>query len=171
MEANWQEVLAFTIPGRPQQRGSKSAQVKYNSDGQPITKNGRVLTFATDDNEKSKVWMAEVRAAAFEAMRGCPLLASPLALSITFHFKRPSSHFGSGRNSGSLKASAPLLHAQSPDLAKLIRCLEDGLTGVVWTDDKLVCDYLPPMGRRWTETSERAEVKIYAPADVAVATW
>lgn len=153
-------ILTFTVLGRPQQRGSKQANVLYNRQGKPVTKNGRVLTFAKDSNAKSKDWMQEVRSAAHAAHGGRPLIIEPVELTIRFYFARPQSHYGSGKNSGVLKGSAPRVHAQSPDLAKLIRCLEDALTGVVWRDDKQVCRYGTGTGRYWSTSNEMAEVTI-----------
>ncbi len=53
------------------------------------------------------------------------------------------------------------MHAQFPDLlAKLLRSLEDALTGVVWQDDKIVFAYGIGTGKYWTEGKERTEVII-----------
>lgn len=157
----WLPCLTFDVIGTPQQRGSKQARVKYNHDGQPITKDGRVLTFAKDDNEKSKAWMDSVRSAAHEAW-GRDLLDEPLALSIVFYFNRPSGHYRSGKLTAHLLTSrAPLDCMASRDLAKLIRSTEDALTGVVWRDDKLICEYLSPMRREYTTGAEKATVTIY----------
>lgn len=159
-EDDAEEVYAFTVWGRAQQRGSKQARVRYDRNGKPVTKNGRVLTFATDDNHKSKSWMQEVRQAAVDQLGTMDLLKGPIELTARFYFSRPQSHFGTGKNSGVIKASAPIYHAQSPDLAKLLRSLEDALTKVVWFDDKLVCRYGVGTGRYWTNTQERTEVEI-----------
>lgn len=153
-------IASFVVLGRPQQRGSKQAQVIYNREGQPVTKNGRVLTFAKDSNAKSKDWMQEVRSAAHAAWGNRPLLIDPIVLTVAFFFARPQSHYGTGKNAMKLKASAPIEHAQSPDLAKLIRCLEDALTGVIWRDDRQVCRYGAGTGRYWSDSHERAEVII-----------
>lgn len=151
--------IKFTVYGRPQQRGSKQAIARYGKDGKPLMKNGRVMTFAKDMNEKSKEWMSLVRDAASEAYGNRELLTDPIVLSAVFWFSRPKAHYGSGRNADKLKPSAPIRHAQSPDLAKLVRCLEDALTGIVWRDDKQVFQYFD-IQRRWTMAQERCEVTI-----------
>lgn len=151
--------IQFTIFGRPQQRGSKEARVRYNQQGQPITKNGRVLTFALDSNKSSRPWMDSVKAAAREVFGG-ELLQGPIILTAAFYFARPKSHYRSGRKSHLLKDSAPTEHAQSPDLSKLMRCLEDAITGQVWHDDRLVCRYGEGTGKFWTEEQECCEVTI-----------
>lgn len=153
-------VLTFTVLGRPQQRGSKQAVLIPKRGGGWVTKNGRPIVAAKDDNPRSKDWMQEVRSAAHAAHGGRPLIVEPVELTIRFFFARPQSHFGSGKNAAILKPSAPRIHAQSPDLAKLIRCLEDALTGVVWRDDKQVSRYGEGTGRYWATSNEMAEVTI-----------
>lgn len=151
--------IQFTVLGRPQQRGSKiAAPIPKRGGGWVQTPDGRPVVAARDMNPKSKDWMHSVRAAAHEAYDG-PLLHGPISLSVGFFFRRPKSHYRTGKFSGQLKDSAPEIHAQSPDLAKLVRCLEDALTGVVWHDDRQVWFYRS-IHREWTEDAERAVVSI-----------
>lgn len=64
---------------------------------------------------------------------------TPVHLMIKFHFARPKSHFGTGRNAEVLKPSAPTFPTGIPDLSKLIRSTEDALTeAAVWHDDSQV---------------------------------
>lgn len=149
--------VRFQVFGKPQQRGSKSARVRYNTAGQPVTKDGRVLTFAKDDNEKSKNWMQEVRAAASKEYNG-DLLEGPITLLVTFSFPRPTGHIGSGRNSGSVKPSAPIHHTQAPDLDKLTRSINDALTGVIWRDDKQVISI--NVHKQWVTTAANAWIEV-----------
>lgn len=153
--------IEFTVYGVPQQRGSKQAHVQYDHSGKPVTKNGRVLTFAKDGNAKSKDWMALVRQVAADKMNDLAdeLIDAPIRLSVRFHFQRPKAHYRTGKNAHLLRDDAPMFHAKSPDLDKLVRCIGDALTGVVWTDDKLVC-CIGETGREWTENRPRAEVVI-----------
>jgi Holliday junction resolvase RusA-like endonuclease len=44
-----------------------------------------------------------------------------------FVFPRPKSHYGTGRNAGTLKPGAPLYHASRPDRDKLERAINDAL--------------------------------------------
>lgn len=80
-------LLSFVISGRPQQRGSKNAMARYGRDGKPIMVNGRVVTYAKDSNEeKSKVWMDQVRATATAAWGyGRPLIDQPIMLGMRFY--------------------------------------------------------------------------------------
>lgn len=67
---------------------------------------------------------------------------APLAVEATFYKGRPVSHFGTGRNSGVLKGSAPAFPAVVPDATKLWRALEDDLTSVLWHDDSRIVSQL-----------------------------
>jgi len=156
--------ISFTVIGRPQQRGSKKVGLIPKRGGGFVEKNGRPIVVARDDNEDSKPWMDSCKLAAMQVYRG-ELLRGPIELLVRFHFKRPESHYGSGKNAGTLKQSAPEYHAQSPDLDKLVRCLGDSLTGVVYVDDRQVCSTIS--SRHWTTTTERAEVTIRELAPVA----
>ena len=57
---------------------------------------------------------------------------------MTFTFSRPKSHYGSGRNAGIVKASAPKWHISSPDVDNLVKFVLDALNGRFWLDDKCI---------------------------------
>jgi Holliday junction resolvase RusA-like endonuclease len=118
-------VISFTVYGTPAPAGSKKGF--YNR------KAGRVII--TDDSKRSRPWKAQISDAAAEAMDGAPLLDGALALSLTFVVARPKGHFGSGRNAGMVKGSAPRFPTVKPDLLKLARAVEDALSGIVYRDD------------------------------------
>ena len=65
-------------------------------------------------------------------------LSGPLAVSISLYFKRPKSHYGTGKNAGMLKASAPARHVQTPDVDNCIKFIFDCLNGLAWDDDKQI---------------------------------
>lgn len=67
------------------------------------------------------------------------LLDCPLRVDLHFYFPRPKSHFGTGKNSGTLKSSAPFHYTSKPDRDNLDKLVLDALTGVFWRDDSLVC--------------------------------
>lgn len=125
------ETVEFEVLGRPQPAGSKKA-FKH-----PHT--GRIIV--TDDAKKSAPWKQQVAgAAAAQLELDGELLRGPLKLEVCFYLARPKGHYGSGRNAGVLKASAPEYPAVKPDTTKLLRAVEDALTGVVWADDAQVVD-------------------------------
>lgn len=152
--------ITFTVFGRPQQRGSKRAVLIPKRGGGWATKNGRPIVAARDMNEKSKDWMHAVTAVAMECYRG-ELLRGPVCLEVTFFFTRPKSHFGTGRNANVLKDSAPLWHAQAPDLDKLQRSVLDALTNVLWADDRQVADVRAR--KFWTNDAARADIVVTLP--------
>jgi crossover junction endodeoxyribonuclease RusA len=65
--------------------------------------------------------------------------AGPLMVRVTFYLPRPQGHYGTGRNTGMVRASAPAYPDGKPDLDKLLRSTLDGLTeGGAWKDDAQV---------------------------------
>lgn len=141
--------IAFTVYGRPAQMGSKRAFIR----------GGRAIV--TDDNSaKRKQWANAVATAAADAMQGNSVLTGPVRLEAVFHFSRPKSHFGTGKKSSELKGSSPCRHAQTPDLDKLIRCLGDAISGIVFRDDSQVWSLTA--SREWTTSQERCHVQVVA---------
>lgn len=139
--------LHFTVFGKPAQMGSKKAFVR----------GGRAII--TDDNsDKRKQWANAVSSQAAEAMGGMQLVHGAVDLDVAFWFARPKSHFGTGKNSSRLKESAPDRHIQTPDLDKLLRCLCDALTGVVYRDDSQV--FRVTCQRCWTCGQEKCDVSL-----------
>lgn len=120
--------IEFFVPGAPAPGGSKSPYLNKNT--------GRINLAPA--SKKTKDWRAVVRLAAEAAYDG-PLLTGPISLSIIFVMPRPKNHYGTGRNAGMLKASAPYWHTKTPDRTKLIRSTEDALKHVIWNDDSQVC--------------------------------
>lgn len=63
----------------------------------------------------------------------------PVWVDVVFFLPRPKSHFGTGRNAGKLKESAPEYPASVPDIDKLCRSTLDGLKeGGAYRDDSQV---------------------------------
>lgn len=134
-------MIAFTIEGIPQPRGSKKAL--------PNRATGRAMM--VDANPKSGPWMNAVAHQASQAMAGKPLLTGPVELVVTFAFPRPKSHYRTGKNATQLRLDAPEWHAKKPDSDKLIRAIGDGMTGVVYRDDSQIAAL--KVEKRYTESS------------------
>ena len=67
-----------------------------------------------------------------------PILG-PVKLELGFDLPRPQAHYGTGRNSHTLKASSPTWPTVMPDLDKLVRAICDSLTDAgLWKDDSHV---------------------------------
>jgi crossover junction endodeoxyribonuclease RusA len=130
--------LQFEVPGIPEPQGSKDA---HHHGGR---------TWVTETNKNLKPWRAAVTSAARDAMDpGFEPFVGPMRLTVTFSFPRPAGHFGTGRNAGQLKESAPrwVTSQRCGDLDKLIRGIGDALTAAgVWTDDSLVVSVMAMKG-------------------------
>ena len=143
--------FAVTVYGTPAPAGSKRA---FNW----RAKDGRSGTSIVDANAKAKPWKKEIAQAAGDLRNGAPVLEGPLAARFTFFAKRPKGHYGTGKNSGTLKASAPAYPIGKPDALKLTRGVEDALSGVVYRDDgQIVTEVL----KKRYGTPERVEVEIW----------
>lgn len=116
----------FFVPGIPRPQGSK----RYLGPGKVVESGSKHLA----------PWRADVRAVAEAVIEGDPgaLWDQPVQVHLAFWLPRPKSHFGTGRNAGVLKDSAPQFPATPPDLDKLARAVLDAITGVVIADDKTV---------------------------------
>jgi crossover junction endodeoxyribonuclease RusA len=95
-----------------------------------------------ESSKAVKPWRQDVVAAADRAMNNDPqfeMFTGPVEVTIDFFFARPKSHYGSGRNAGTLKVAAPTYVDKRPDIEKLERSTHDALTTAgVWRDDALV---------------------------------
>jgi len=124
--------LAFTVYGQAKPGGSKRAFL-----------NPKTQQIVVIEDSKNKPWRAEVVAAAAYAMDNCGIadpLLGPLAVELRFYRPRPKGHYGSGRNSGVIKASAPAYPTTRPDVLKLARLVEDAMAHVVYADDAQIVD-------------------------------
>jgi crossover junction endodeoxyribonuclease RusA len=130
--------IAFSVLGEPKPQGSKKAHPVYGRDGKPVMKHGRMLLVMREDNPEAPAWRQEIKTELNRTYPGPGLLDGPLSLRVLFLRPRPRRHYGTGRNAGTLKPSAPPFPTTKPDNSKLVRAIEDALTGVLWTDDARV---------------------------------
>ncbi len=140
-------LLDFFVPGEAMTAGSKT----------PVRRKDGGIALR-HDSKGTASWMAQVREAAAKAaekqIKGAPTftvsLDDPAWLWLTFHRMRPRSHYGTGRNAGILKLSAPPYPATGRDLTKLLRAVEDSLQQVgVLSNDSRICVQVTE--KRWTE--------------------
>lgn len=66
-------------------------------------------------------------------------LDRPLKVEINFYFSRPGNHFGTGKNAGVLKQTAPTFHISKPDTDNLAKFVLDAMNKVYWMDDSRIC--------------------------------
>ena len=119
------------IDGTPRPAGSKRAFLGQRKDGSHFAN-------VVDDCKTSAGWKADVREAFRRRYQGEPT-KEPVRLDIVFTLPRPKSHFRTGRHADKLRDDAPTTHTSKPDRGKLLRAVEDALTGVAWVDDAQVC--------------------------------
>lgn len=82
------------------------------------------------------------------------IASGPVIVTVTFWLPRPRGHYGTGRNAGSLRPSAPARPHRKPDLDKLARAVLDAVVmgGAVGDDSQVVtiaaskwyADHMPP---------------------------
>lgn len=133
-------LLTITARGVPGPQGSKSH-----------VGGGRMV----ESSAKVKPWRDSVAWRAIEArskVRGWRPLVGPVALSMTFTFARPKSHYGTGRNVDRVLPSAPTRPDVKPDLDKIVRATKDALTTAgIYRDDAQVVEFRRPFGK-WYAT-------------------
>jgi len=83
-------------------------------------------------------WRADVLLKAQSVWENRPPLGGPVALDLLFVFSRPKSHHQASKRDRPVKHNAPRFHVSRPDLDKLIRAINDALTGVIYRDDSQV---------------------------------
>jgi Holliday junction resolvase RusA-like endonuclease len=114
--------IEFFVKGTPKPAGSKRGF--YN----PKLKRVMMVDMS---GQPGTDWRHDVKCAASDAFKGKPLEGA-LSLTVAFWMARPKGHF---KKSGGLTSGAPLVPTVKPDCTKLLRGLEDALTGITWKDD------------------------------------
>lgn len=115
--------LSFWVPGHPRPAGSKTAF---------RTKGGRTVVVDAS-GKQGKDWRNAVRDAALAAMSNEAPTRAPIALLLVFSQTRPKSHLDS---KGQVKPRyAAAIPTGRPDASKLLRSVEDSLSGIIYCDD------------------------------------
>lgn len=116
--------------------------VRFDVAGVPVAQGSKTIVRAAErswmrdaNDARLRPWRSAVAACAAESMDGLAVLHGPVRLHAEFRFPRPRSHFGSGRNAGQLRPSAPIHHKGAPDLDKLLRSIGDAIAGIVVVND------------------------------------
>jgi Holliday junction resolvase RusA-like endonuclease len=124
--------LHIDVLGTPAPQGSKKGF--YNQKTQRVV-------IVEDSAANTKTWRQDVLTAAVAAQPpGFETIDGPVWIEATFYFKRPDGHFGTGRNAGQLKATAPAFPAVKPDVDKVLRATLDALAaaGCFRNDSRVV---------------------------------
>ena len=110
--------------------GNPKAQVRHRH-----SKRGRkIITYDPSSGDK-KSFALLVK----EQYNGKPLLGN-LSVSIIFNIKRPKSHYRTGKYSHKLKKDVPCRVTNKPDIDNLLKFVFDACNGILWDDDKLICE-------------------------------
>jgi len=116
--------IAFRILGDPK--------------GQPRGRAGTVGGHARvyhPKNGPDAGWRSAVYTTALEHRPETPI-TEPIRVELLFWFRRPKGHYGTGKNSGNLKKTAPWWHGKKPDTDNLAKLVLDVLTSLgYWRDD------------------------------------
>ena len=115
-------------------RGEPKAQPRVNHFYNK--KLGAVRTYTPGTAEEWKSLIAE---AARDKIPESPL-RGPTRVDISFRFKRPKSHYRTGRRSSELRPDAPTHHTNKPDRDNLDKAVLDVLVRIgMLVDDSVVC--------------------------------
>lgn len=116
-------MIAFQVTGTPKPQPRPKAYRRGKRAG--------VYDPGTANEWKWKVGIEAEKHAPPEPLEG------PLDVVLEFRMPRPKSHYGTGRNAGTLKASAPARwHVGRLDLDNLAKAVLDALTEAgMWRDD------------------------------------
>jgi Holliday junction resolvase RusA-like endonuclease len=120
--------IAFTVIGVAQPQGSAKAFVPFAWAAAAVRRKQAPRAIVTHDNPRVKGWQQLVAEQA-QSVVGDALFMGPVVLTVTFRLPRPISLPKHTQH-----------HTKTPDLDKLVRAIGDGLTGVVFLDDKQIVD-------------------------------
>jgi Holliday junction resolvase RusA-like endonuclease len=164
------ERMSFEVVGAPAPGGSKTARPVFRKDPdhpgkvKPVTTaRGMPIVNTAPASKLTKPWMnAVAEAAVFEwGPRDMRVLDGPLLIRLDFYFPRPDAHFGTGRNAGRLKDSAPAYpDSTGSDLDKLARSTIDALHGIVFSNDRRLVEMRL---RRRFGAPARCRITVYRP--------
>lgn len=120
--------LLLSVPGIARTAGSKKAFAN--------PKTGKIIV--TDDSGKRGANWKAVCAALARVEYAADPTRELLSIRLVFVLPRPKSHYRSGKRASELRDDAPYWAGKKPDATKLLRSIEDALTGIVWVDDAQV---------------------------------
>lgn len=111
-------------------------QIKFFVPGEPLAlKRHRTGRFGTYDPSKGD--KMDFLTIAMQHRPKAPFDV-PLCVDMEFVFRRPKTHYGTGKNGDKLKPSAPYYHASKPDFDNLEKFVCDALNRTFWRDDSII---------------------------------
>ena len=82
----------------------------------------------------------------------------PITIIIITYWKRPKSHYRTGKYSNELKPNAPIYKTSKPDVDNLFKFVGDAFNGVFWKDDSYIIN--GKAIKIYTEGEEKTEIEI-----------
>lgn len=142
--------VSFTVLG--------TAAAKGNMKAFPFTKkDGKLGAAVTEGTKSSKGWATSVRAAAQQQCDGLFFEDGPIRLTVAIFLPRPKS-----------LPRRVTAHIKKPDCSKLLRNIEDALTGTLWRDDAQIVRLAVAKGYAITQPHVRITVSDDAPVEEAI---
>jgi len=92
-----------------------------------------VTTYSDQETEEGKTFLLVKN-----QINGHKKFTDAVFVRSCFYMPRPKGHYGTGRNSGKLKPSAPEHHIKKPDVDNIVKFYFDILNDLVWNDDSQV---------------------------------
>jgi Holliday junction resolvase RusA-like endonuclease len=121
--------ISFFVPGEP--KGQPRIKAAVRRFGNKAF--AHVYTPGTAEN-----WKSCISASAKAHIPEQPI-TGPVQVDCTFYLPRPKGHYGTGKNEGKLKESAPMFHTCAPDVDNALKVIFDVLTYLrFWLDDTQV---------------------------------
>ena len=81
-----------------------------------------------------------------------------LEVNMTFAFKRPKSHYRTGKNSHLLKNSAPIFCTNRKDLDNIFKFYADAMNKIIYEDDSQIIRTC--IHKKWTKEAPYVEIEI-----------
>lgn len=122
-------MIRIIIPGRPVGKASVRGRVAKAKDGHQFV--------AARNTDQTRNAMAFVRLLAMSVMQGRPPLDGPVRLDATLVYAVPGGWSKAKRRDALEGAVRPTV---KPDASNWLKLVEDALNGVVFVDDKDVCE-------------------------------
>jgi Holliday junction resolvase RusA-like endonuclease len=114
---------------------------------------------AVYDPGTAEGWKNSIAVAAKEAGAVGIMLKGPLCVSLCCWFKRPQSHYRTGKRSSELRDGIDLWHTKKPDADNVFKAAADALTHLgVWRDDSQIAEV--KIKKYYTDSNARSRITI-----------
>ena len=114
---------------------------------------------AVYDPGTAEGWKSAIAVAAKEAGAVGIMLKGPISMSLCCWFKRPQSHYRTGKRSAELRDGIPTYHTKKPDADNVFKAAADALTHLgVWLDDSQIAEV--KIEKYYTDSNSRSEITI-----------